>query len=313
MKSIILICPYFGSLRKDFPFWKLSSMYNRDIDFLIFTDQENIKSEGNIKIEHISFQDFKKRFENHYDFPIRLDSPYKLCDYKPSYGEVLHSYIKGHDFWGHCDLDLVFGDIRSFITDEILDKYDRILSRGHLSIYRNTPEVNSIYRMLKTPSYKYVYSCRRGFAFDEWPGTSRYWKNNYSDRFYDELIFGGPDISSYDLRDVHWRGMGLKRTHICYEYRGGQLLCHYVEDGKICSKPIIYAHFEKRRLMPTISPKDNFLIVPNKIIDTPNVMDVHFLEKHCHHHRIYWPYVRFRAKRIRVRIGNLFRSNKEKM
>lgn len=39
---------------------------------------------------------------------------------------MFQEYIKDYDFWGHCDADLIFGDIRKFVTDDILNKYDRL-------------------------------------------------------------------------------------------------------------------------------------------------------------------------------------------
>ena len=49
-----------------------------------------------------------------------------------------------YDFWGYCDIDLIFGNIRKFITDDILDKYDKILSRGHFTLFRNKDSINTI-------------------------------------------------------------------------------------------------------------------------------------------------------------------------
>ncbi len=39
MKKIAFIIPYFGKLRKDFPFWMKSIELNPSIDVLLFTDQ----------------------------------------------------------------------------------------------------------------------------------------------------------------------------------------------------------------------------------------------------------------------------------
>ena len=45
-----------------------------------------------------------------------VNSPYKLCDYKPVYGLIFDEDLQDYDFWGHCDVDLIFGDIRKFIN-----------------------------------------------------------------------------------------------------------------------------------------------------------------------------------------------------
>ena len=90
----------------------------------------------------------KELFQNHYDFPISISAPYKFCDFRPAFGEIFSDYLVGYDYWGHCDVDLIWGDIRKFVTDDVLTKYKRIFSRGHCSIYENSSEVNAFYRTL---------------------------------------------------------------------------------------------------------------------------------------------------------------------
>ena len=58
----------------------------------------------------------KERIQRIFDFPISLERPYKLCDYKPSYGEVFKDELAGYDFWGNCDIDLVWGNIKKNFT-----------------------------------------------------------------------------------------------------------------------------------------------------------------------------------------------------
>ena len=68
-----------------------------------------------------------------YDFSINLPSPYKLCDFKPAYGEIFNEFISSFDYWGYCDVDLIWGNIRKFLSNDLLDKeYDKIFEK-----YRN--------------------------------------------------------------------------------------------------------------------------------------------------------------------------------
>ena len=60
-----------------------------------------------------------------FDFAITLHTPYKLCDYKPAYGEIFAPELSGYDFWGYGDMDLVFGDLRAYFTEDKLRKYDK--------------------------------------------------------------------------------------------------------------------------------------------------------------------------------------------
>lgn len=101
---------------------------------------------------------------------VNIDYPYKLCDIKPAYGFIFSDIIKGYDFWGHGDIDVVYGDIRSFMTKEILQNYDIISSRhdyitGTFCLFRNSKEMNTLFK--KSKDYKMVFSDNTHYCFDE--------------------------------------------------------------------------------------------------------------------------------------------------
>ena len=52
----------------------------------------------NVKVIKSTFEDIRNIIQSKFDFKIILDQPYKLCDYKPSYGYVFEEYIKEYDF-----------------------------------------------------------------------------------------------------------------------------------------------------------------------------------------------------------------------
>ena len=101
---------------------------------------------------------------------MNIDFPYKLCDYKPAYGLIFENYTSGYQFWGQSDIDVIYGNIRNFITDEMLDKYDFISIRhdyttGCFALYRNNALINNIFKRSK--DYKAVFSSRQHYCFDE--------------------------------------------------------------------------------------------------------------------------------------------------
>ena len=93
----------------------------------------------------------------------------KYATTKPAYGAIFEDYLIGVDFWGHCDLDIVFGDIRSFITDEMLEEYDVITAKkeflaGHFTLYNN----RTTCRMYEhSKDYRRVFQRQELFSFDE--------------------------------------------------------------------------------------------------------------------------------------------------
>jgi hypothetical protein len=103
-------------------------------------------------------------------FQVNLQFGYKLCDFKPAYGFLFSELLDGYDFWGQSDIDIIYGDIRGFITNEMLEQYDFISIRhdyttGCFALYRNTGLLNTIF--MRSKDYRLVFSSPNHFCFDE--------------------------------------------------------------------------------------------------------------------------------------------------
>ena len=122
----------------------------------------------------MTFEECKKIIQNKFDFEICLPTPKKLCDYKPAYGWIFSEYLSEYKFWGYCDLDIIFGDISSFISEQMLEEYDKLYNLGHLTIYRNTDEINTMFMkpLNNKEIYKEIYQTPNMCCFDEWPAKS---------------------------------------------------------------------------------------------------------------------------------------------
>jgi hypothetical protein len=70
----------------------------------------------NVAVQLCEFEDLAKRIRRHFEFEISLERPYKLCDFRPAFGEIFADELTGYDFWGHSDLDLDFGRIRGHLS-----------------------------------------------------------------------------------------------------------------------------------------------------------------------------------------------------
>lgn len=281
MKKICLVLPYFGKFKKYFPLFLLSCKNNPTINWIIFSDSnEQYKWPSNVNYIKCTFDEFKEKVQKNFLFKICLDSPYKLCDFKPSYGEILSEELKEYDYWGYCDCDLIFGNIRYFVTDEILDNNDRVFTRGHLSIFRNISSVNRFYREQSVISYKEVYTSPRSFAFDEWGGISKAWEN-LNKSYYDELVMDDilynmdsfyptkilqGELSPYHKKNIDTSFEYRKMKKIYYHYFDNTLERVWIENRKIKSEEILYVHFQKRDMEMNFEPEGNpeYIILNNQ-------------------------------------------------
>jgi len=158
--SIILIIVWLGP----WPFWMSaflhSCSFNQDVDWLIVCNvpAPDLPLPKNVRFKVVKISKISKLASTALGFNCSLISTfgYKLCDYKPAYGIIFESDITGYDYWGHCDLDIVWGNIRAFLTPEILLDNEIISSRarqisGHFTIYRNNTKINNLFRYI--PNY----------------------------------------------------------------------------------------------------------------------------------------------------------------
>lgn len=283
-KRIALIIPYFGNFKNYFPLFLTSCKNNPTIDWLIFTDTEvEYAYPPNVHVTHIDFEGFRKRVQDNFNFAICLDRPYKLCDFKPAYGEIFREELTDYDYWGYCDCDLIFGDIRHFLTADILESNCKIFTRGHLTIWHNDDITNSYYKVQTYVDYKKVLMRPQPFSFDEWPGISKAWdmdEKPYFDGLCMDDILCSRDgfhptkkISGYGKPYNRQNSDESKRykqmKNIIYIYRHGKLNRMWRERGNVQEEEILYVHFQKRNFNVELpnSKADSFIVVPNSFIE----------------------------------------------
>jgi len=267
MKTIAIIIPYIGKLRPDFPFWKESVKANPTIDFYLLTDAIVDNPPANLYVLKSTFHEINARFQRIFDFELCIKTPYKYCDLKPCYGEAFADIVSGYNFLGHTDMDMIYGNLRTFLNDEILDSNDKIYGLGHFSLYRNTPEINAIYRNVAVPTFRQVFSFSEGCAFDEYYGIARYFDEICHDRFYQAYPFDDIDCTQGEFIAQMRRCELSRKKHFIYSFENGLLFRISIEDGKIVKDEIMYAHFQKRNMSIDTKPCERFLIVPNRYID----------------------------------------------
>ena len=264
------IVPYFGKFPNYFNLFLKSCRYNKDFNWLIFTDDKYVYDyPDNTKVIYTSFEEIKSLIQSKFDFEIVLNESYKLCDYKPAYGYVFDDFLKDYDFWGYCDVDLIFGNLSIFINDEILSKYDKIGHLGHLTLYRNNKDINTLFKKNIDGSYRYkeVFTTSNICVFDEWDYISindiflKYHKKIFYDincadiypySSYFQLVDNVPEKRSFLFSKKNYMGI----------YKNGCTYLMYYSFFNRKIKEYSYIHLQKRK-MEILTNENNFVIYPN--------------------------------------------------
>ncbi|MBZ9779441.1 hypothetical protein LB452_10960 [Psychroflexus sp. CAK8W] len=220
MKSILLIIPYFGQWPLWFEAYLVSIKANPTVNWLCPTDCELPEDyPENLKFLKTTLPELNQQVNQVVKANVPL-TPRKFCDLKPAYGEIFQEEIKNYNFWGFCDMDIIWGDIRKFMTPEIIDKYDIISSRkenisGHFNLFKNTAELKQLYKQI--PNYQSLFEKERFMWFDEHI-LSNYLKTTQHDFTikWNEILCnqekGGDSHQEYELNRWFWNKGKLINT-----------------------------------------------------------------------------------------------------
>lgn len=135
----LIITPYFGQ----FPEW---------MDLFMADYSRYLKPNGYDWILDTDLKSFKDRV-NYYleiEYPGERGNP-KVWDYRCALGLLYERELKGYDYWGHMDFDMVFGDVTKFLPDSSLKMVDVFSGHntyvcGCFSLYKNIAEVNNLFK-----------------------------------------------------------------------------------------------------------------------------------------------------------------------
>lgn len=148
---IRLLIPYFGRWPFWIPFFLRTCKRNADIDWLFFSDcgvPDDLPD--NVRIVPISFADYCQLVSERLGISFKPNNPYKLCDIKPALGHIHADHLDGFDFWGFSDIDLIYGDLRGYFSEDRLARYDLLSTHarrvsGHLCLLRNNERMRQAF------------------------------------------------------------------------------------------------------------------------------------------------------------------------
>lgn len=168
--KILLIRTWSGELPEYYSKWcdQMEKLRKFDIDYLVISDRGFISK----RIKEILGLD--TNFKEHYRC---------ISDFDPTFGVLFEDYIKGYDYWGHINLDCVYGRIDRFMTEEFLEGVDIYGNDpdavcGPFTLYKNTDKVNGLFYSVE--NWKEILTNTNLLAFDE--------------KYMTELIRTRPDI-----------------------------------------------------------------------------------------------------------------------
>ncbi len=293
---VLFIIPYFGRFHNYFQLWLQSCKYNPTINWLILTDDKSIYDyPSNVNVIYTTFDEVVKQVQACYDFPVVLTNPYQLCEFKVAYGEVFSGYTIGYDFWGHCDIDVIWGNLRRHLTDDILQSFSKISWRGHLTLYKNTEHINKLYR---TPIegidyYKYAFSNPTGFPLAPDERAINYLYETEGEKIYKDLMFADLKIRSYNFSLLHFPPEDdYKNEHQIFLWENGNLQRLYTHNGVVHKEDFAYIHFLKRQMTidKTFKVSNRFLIIPNKFLNVKDEVTQEII-MYFSKPKLYWSYL----------------------
>ncbi|MEY8239675.1 MAG: hypothetical protein RPT25_04970 [Cycloclasticus sp.] len=171
MKSIAILTPYFGQWPEWFDLYLESCRSNSSVNWIFISDcAAPNNAPDNTQFIHTSFDDYKSLVSEKLGIKFNPSSAYKLCDLKPAYGYIHQELLRTYDFWGFGDIDVIYGDIRQFYTDELLSKFHSLSSHwdrvsGHLFLMKNSAIFREAFK--KIPNWQQLLEDQKHHGIDE--------------------------------------------------------------------------------------------------------------------------------------------------
>lgn len=280
MKKCVFIIPYFGKMPDYFELFLKTCRYNPEFEWIIFTDDHTeYNYPNNVKKINFRFKDMQELIKKKFDFNVCIDRPYKLCDFKPAYGYIFEDYINEYKFWGHCDVDVLMGDLSKFITDIMLEEYDKLFCLGHMVLYRNTYENNRTFMLPYQDKllFKESFSTNKITVFDETYGNKenvdsiflehgkkvfrKDWSLNFSilpTKFFKTTF--NENIDNFVTEEKYKKAI--------YLWYRGKVIRMYINKNHLIKEEYMYIHLQARKMKLKLNPEKNdiFKIVPNSFL-----------------------------------------------
>ena len=274
MKKIVFIIPYFGKFNNYFQLFLNSCAKNKNINWLIYTDDKTLYIyPENVKVKYTTFEEIKNLFQSKFKYKISLEKPYKLCDYRPLYGYLFEKDIKEYDYWGHCDTDLIWGNISNFLTTNLLNEdYDKLFFLGHCTLIKNSSKINEFFKksIQQEKRFREVYTNFNNCSFDEEFKNSintlfqKYKLKIFLEEFEANIYMKSSNFNlvKYDFSKESY--YIIKRKKSFFTYENGKIFQYFLEKKEIKKEEFLYIHMQSRKMEVKININEPYYkIIPN--------------------------------------------------
>ena len=230
---------------------------------LIITDcEDKYNYPANVRLVKSTLAEVKAIAEQKLSFEVCLDKPYKLCDFKPAYGLLFEEYIRGYEYWGHCDCDILFGNLEEILTPLLEQGYDKLFAAGHMTIYKNTYENNRRFMSLHNgvAIYKEAFTTSDIYVFDEDCQSKHHNDNNVHSIFlesgvkvFSEDLSMNPSAGSakfIQAKYIPQERKFIKQLYVKarYYFDKGDIFSLYAQEGRLKRRDYLYLHFQMRKM-----------------------------------------------------------------
>lgn len=174
-RRLVLIIPYYGRWPSYFGYY-LQSLRGRCFDLLLVTDLplDGYDVPSNVKVVRLPLAALRELAERKIGTSVVLQSPIRLCDFKPMYGKIFEDHIRDYGYWAFGDCDLVYGRaFDGYLSGKLSEGFDAL----------------SLCRMWPTGSFFALRNCEMMNRFYERTNNWREICNRQEDTFvnYDEI------------------------------------------------------------------------------------------------------------------------------
>jgi hypothetical protein len=253
---LIMLIPYFGKWPEWMDLFVESCKWNPSVRWRIYTNcGEPENKADNVEYVHLSFDDYKALVRERLGIAFDPPAPYKLCDLRPCLGYVHERDIADFRFFGYGDIDVIYGNISDFYTDNVLADFDVLSTHperlsGHFAVLRNTRTIRQAFRRI--PNYQALLEQPDYLGVDEAQFTRVFSHRNGFRRLIDNVARGrrrGLFVERYStvLSPRGWHDGTMNYPHRWF-WQGGRLTNE--RDG---AREFLYLHFmrwQSGRWMP---------------------------------------------------------------